>query len=117
MVPLLMLVMAGCGGKPAETAIKSPTAAGPKIEIISPADGTRLDAKAENKLDYNITPGSDSDHAHVYVDNRRVTMLHQNKGSYTFDYLEPGKRDICVTLVDQGHSQIGVERCMAVMVE
>lgn len=114
---LLVLSLAACGNKPAETSTENPAAAVSKIDIISPVEGARLDPKVENKLDYNITLGGDGDHAHLYVDNRRVDMLHQMKGSYSFDYLDQGKREICIRLVNKGHSSIGVERCVTVMVE
>lgn len=122
---LSVLVLAACGNKPAETstqiATETPTEklapAVSKIDIISPAEGAKLDAKADNKLDYNITLGGDGDHAHLYVDNRRVDMLRQTKGSYSFDHLDQGKREICIRIVDHGHSSIGVERCVNVMVE
>lgn len=121
---LLVLTLSACGKKPAETPthVSAEThtensAAVAKIDIISPAEGARLDSKAENKLDYNITLGGEGDHAHLYVDDRRVDMLRQAKGSYTFDYLEQGKREICIRVVNSGHSSIGVQRCVTVMVE
>jgi hypothetical protein len=117
MAPLLALALVACGDKPAETSTENPAAAVSKIDIISPAEGAMLNAKVENKLDYNITLGGDGDHAHLYVDNRRIDMLRQMKGSYSFDYLEQGKREICISVVNNGHSSIGVQRCVTVMVE
>ena len=114
---LLVLVLAACGNKPAETSTENPATAVSKIDIISPAEGAKLDTKAENKLDYNTTLGGDGDHIHVYVDNRRVAMLNQTKGSYSFDYLDKGKREICIRIVNKNHTAIGVERYVTAMVE
>src|SRR5574340_1655292 len=35
------------------------SAAGAKIDITSPADGSRLNARAQSKLDYEVTPRSE----------------------------------------------------------
>lgn len=120
---LLILSLSACSKKPAEMPTESPAAGNPatmtmsKVDIASPADGARLDAKAPNKLDYNITLDGDGNHAHVYVDNNRVAMLREMKGSYPLEYLEQGKREICIRVVNRNHTPMGAERCITVMVE
>ena len=126
---LLVLALAACGNKPSETSTQTSTqtstgtsAENPatvvsKIDITSPADGAKLATKAQNNLDYNITLGGDGDHVHAYVDNSRVAMLREMKGSYPLEYLEQGKREICIKIVNRNHTPIGVDRCVTIVVE
>lgn len=92
-------------------------AAESKIDISSPVDGARLDTKAQNKLDYNVTIGGDGDHIHVYVDGKQVALLRQMKGSYTLESLAQGSHEICIKIVNKNHTPIGVDRCVKVMAQ
>ena len=114
---LLVFPLSACGDKPAATATETPAAAMSKIDITSPADGARLDARAQNKLDYNVTLGGDADHIHVYMDGDRVAMLREMKGSYPLEYMAQGKREICIKVTNRNHTPMGVERCITAMVE
>ena len=53
---------------------------------------------------------------HIYVDNREVGILRTLKGSYLLETLPPGKRNICVKVVNKAHVPIGVEQCVRVTV-
>ncbi|MEK6707379.1 MAG: hypothetical protein AABY81_01020 [Pseudomonadota bacterium] len=86
------------------------------IKITSPTDGAKLDAIAQNKVVYEVMPGPKGDHVHLYVDNKEAAILRQLKGSYALETLAPGKHDICVKVVDKGHTPIGVEQCVKVTV-
>jgi hypothetical protein len=88
-----------------------------KIEISSPADGAKLDAMEQNKIDYKVTLGSGADHIHVYVDGKEAALLRQMKGSYTMETLSMGNHEICIKIVNKNHTPIGVERCIKVDVE
>jgi len=92
-------------------------AAESKIDISSPVDGAKLDAKAQNKLDYNITLGGDGDHIHVYVDGKQAALLRQMRGSYTLDPLAQGNHELCIKIVNKNHTPIGVDRCVKVTVQ
>jgi hypothetical protein len=92
-------------------------AAESKIEIISPADGAKLDAMEQSKMEYNVTLGKGADHIHVYVDGKEEALLRQMKGSYTMATLSPGNHEICIKLVNKNHTPIGVERCIKVEVD
>lgn len=92
-------------------------AAEAKIDLISPADGSRLDAKAPIKLSYEVTLGGGGDHVHLYVDGKEVTLLRQTKGSHMLDPLAPGMHEICAKMVNKNHTPIGVERCIKVTAE
>jgi hypothetical protein len=109
---LLTIGLTACDKKAAET-----PAAVAKVEITSPVDGAKLSIKAENRVDYNITLGGEGDHAHIYVDDRRIGMLRKMQGSYSIDYLDPGKREICIKIVNSNHTPTGVGRCVTITAE
>ena len=85
-------------------------------KITSPADGATLDAMAQNKVVYEVVPGPNGDHVHLYVDAKEVAILRELKGSHTLTKLAPGPHDICVKVVNKGHTPIGVEQCVKVTV-
>lgn len=86
------------------------------VKITSPAQGARLDAMATTPVAYEVIPGPRGDHVHLYVDNKEAAILRQLKGSYALASLAPGPHDICVKVVDKGHTPIGVEQCVKVSV-
>ena len=86
------------------------------VRITAPADGARLDAMAQNQVIYDVMPGPKGDHVHLYVDRKEAAILRQLKGSHTLATLAPGPHDICVRVVDRGHTPIGVEQCVKVTV-
>ncbi|MDP3844688.1 MAG: hypothetical protein Q8Q81_19330 [Oxalobacteraceae bacterium] len=86
------------------------------VKITAPADGATLDAMTKNQVVYEVIPGPKGDHSHLYVDEKEVGILRQLKGSYALAKLSPGQHDICVKVVDKGHTPIGVEQCVKVTV-
>lgn len=88
----------------------------PSVQITAPADGAGIDAMAQTKVVYEVTPGPKGDHVHLYVDNKEAAILRQLKGSYPLASLSPGRHDICIKVVDRGHTPIGVEKCVSVTV-
>jgi hypothetical protein len=113
---LFAATLSACEKKPAEPAVDAPAGTS-KVDISEPADGTKIDAKAQIKLEYDITLGGDGDHAHLYVDDRRIAMLRRMKGGYMIFPLDPGIREICIKVVNSNHTPIGVSRCLKVTVE
>jgi hypothetical protein len=88
-----------------------------KVQITSPASGATLDAMSENALVYDVDPGPRGDHVHVYVDGKETGILRKLKGSYMLETLSPGKRDICVKVVNKAHVPVGIEQCVQVTVK
>ena len=86
------------------------------VKITSPAEGAKLDAMAQNKVVYEVMPGPNGDHSHLYTDSKEAAILRQLKGSYTLKPLSPGKHDICIKVVNKSHTPIGVEQCVNVTV-
>lgn len=88
-----------------------------KVMITSPADGATLDALDENRLVYEVDPGPRGDHVHVYVDDKEVGILRKLKGSTLLEPTSPGKRNICVKVVNKAHVPVGIEQCVQVTVK
>lgn len=90
---------------------------GGAVTIVSPADGAKLDAMAENRITYDVVPGPKGDHTHLYVDGKEIAVLRQLKGSYTLASLAPGAHELCIKVVNKNHTPIGIEKCIKVKVE
>lgn len=88
-----------------------------KVQITSPKQGATLDAMEQNKLVYEVDPGPRGDHVHVYVDDKEVGILRKLKGNYVLETLSPGKRNICVKVVNKAHVPVGIEQCVQVTVD
>jgi hypothetical protein len=86
------------------------------VTITSPADGAQLDAKASNKLDYEVVPGGKGDHIHFYVDDEETGIIRSLQGSYTVKRLTAGDHTLCIKVADRSHMPTGVEKCIHVMV-
>lgn len=84
------------------------------VSITSPAEGARLDAGTRSTLSYVVVPGSRGDHTHLYLDNRQEAILRALKGDYQLPSLSPGAHDICIRVVDKGHTPTGTEKCVHV---
>lgn len=88
----------------------------PSVRITSPADGGSIDAMTQTQVVYEVIPGPKGDHVHLYVDDKEAAILRQLKGSYPLATLAPGRHDICIKVVDKGHTPIGVQQCIKVTV-
>ena len=87
------------------------------VTILSPAEGARLDGMGENRISYTVEPGPRGDHTHLYVDGKEVAVLRRLKGDYALPTLAAGNREVCIKVVNKGHTPIGIEKCVKVMVE
>lgn len=87
------------------------------VSILSPQDGAHLDAMAENGISYKVEPGPRGDHVHLYVDGREVAILRRMQDSYPLPTLDAGEHDLCIKVVNRGHTPIGLEQCVRVKVE
>jgi hypothetical protein len=87
------------------------------VEILSPADGATLDPFDQNRIRYQVVPGSKADHVHLYVDGKEAAILRELKGSHTLQTLSPGPHELCIKVVNKAHVPLGVQRCINVHVE
>lgn len=97
--------------------IPSALAAEASVTITSPANGAKLDRMALNKINYEIVSGPQGDHVHLYIDGKESAVLRQLKGSYPLDMPAAGNHEICIKVVNKGHTPIGVQQCIKVTVE
>ncbi|MGC2165918.1 MAG: hypothetical protein WA632_07895 [Gallionella sp.] len=115
-----LIAIAACNKKPEETSADKQASAAPtesSVTITSPADGDKFAGKAEIQVNYDITIAGDGDHAHLYVDDRRLAMLRKMNGSYLIFPQDPGVREICIKVVNSNHTPIGVSKCVKVTVK
>lgn len=89
-------------------------AAGGKVTITSPADGATVGSTDNIKLSYEVDPGPEGNHLHLFVDGNRLDMLRQLKGTTEIDSLPPGKHQICLTINTRNHVPTGVKGCVKV---
>ncbi len=93
------------------------SAAEPSVTITSPTNGEKLDAMAQTRVAYEVVPGPNGDHVHLYVDGKEVAILRQLKGAHTLETMSTGAHDICIKVVNKAHTPIGVEKCVKVDVQ
>ncbi len=89
----------------------------PYARITFPAEGAKLDAMAQNRIDYEVSPGPRGDHIHLYVDNKEAAILRKLSGSHPLDSMAHGSHTLCIKVVNKAHTPIGVEQCVKVSVE
>lgn len=87
------------------------------VSITSPSDGETLDIMEQQRIVYDVVPGPDGDHVHVYIDDEEVGILRQLTGSYVFESMPEGDHTLCIKVVNKAHVPIGVEQCIDVTVE
>jgi hypothetical protein len=92
-------------------------AAEPYAKISFPADGAKLDAMSQNRIEYEVVPGPRGDHIHLYVDNKEAAILRKLSGSHALESLAAGAHALCIKVVNKAHVPIGVEQCIKVNVQ
>lgn len=90
---------------------------GASINILSPADSTRLDADEGYPLAYEVTVGKGGDHFHVWVDDKRGPGIHDKAGTYTLPKLTPGGHVVSIQVVDKGHVGTGPKKSILVIAD
>ncbi len=86
------------------------------ITISSPADGAKVKANVEGKMDYEVSPGPAGDHVHIYVDGKEE-VVRSLKGAYKLPKFAPGSHTITIKIVTKGHTPTGVEKTVKVTAE
>ena len=93
-------------------------AADASVTISSPREGAKSSPKKEVDIVYEVTPGPNGNHAHLYVDNSgEAVVLRALKGSQAVGPLSVGAHEICIKVVNKAHTPIGVQTCVKVNVE
>lgn len=67
----------------------------------------------QNRIAYDVTPGPQTDHLHVYVDGKLVGQTRQLKGNFKLEDfgLPAGKHTICFRVSNRAHIELGPEGC------
>lgn len=90
-------------------------AADGKITINSPTNGAMVSTTVTVPVNYEAMLGPKGDHLHLYVDDKRIDVLRQLKGSAELKPLAPGKHKICLTENSKWHMSTGLETCVEVI--
>lgn len=88
-----------------------------QVKITFPADGAKLDAMSQSRVDYEVSPGPRGDHVHIYMDGKETAVLRKLSGSHPLDAMTAGAHTLCIKVVNKAHVPIGVEKCVKVNVE
>jgi hypothetical protein len=89
-------------------------AEGGKIVINSPVNGASVGANTKVLVNYEATLGASGDHLHLFLDDDRIDILRQLKGSAEVGEMKPGKHKICLTENTKWHMSTGLENCVEV---
>ncbi len=82
-----------------------------KVKIVYPENGASVGQSM--KLEFEAQPGSEGDHLHLYVDGKRVDVIHQLMGS-TMVSLTPGSHHVCLEVNTKGHVAASPQTCIDV---
>jgi hypothetical protein len=85
-----------------------------KVTITSPANGATVGQHDDVSITYEAALGADGDHIHVYLDGKRVDVVHTPKGTTSVGMLSPGKHHICMVVNTKGHVADSPEGCVDV---
>lgn len=81
------------------------------VKIVFPENGATV---AQNmKLEFEAKPGAEGNHLHLYVDGKRVDVIHQLMGS-TMVSLTPGKHHVCMEVNTKAHMAVSPQACVDV---
>ncbi len=84
------------------------------ITLLAPPDGAVVSISQPVTIKWEAVWGPDGNHLHVYLDDRRMDVVREAKGSDDIRILLPGKHQICLAIETRWHSPTGVQKCIAV---
>ncbi len=86
-----------------------------KITILSPKDGAEVSVSKPVTVSFEAVWGPKGNHLHLYLDNHRVDVIRQAKGSEDIhNMLMVGKHEICLEIETSWHFSTGVKQCVTV---
>ncbi len=86
-----------------------------KITILSPKDGAEVDVNKPVMVSFEAVWGPKGNHLHLYLDNHRLDVIRQPKGSEDIhNVLMVGKHEICLEIETSWHFSTGVRQCVTV---
>jgi len=87
------------------------------VNIAAPAKGATLNAGSSQAITYEVDPGPQGDHVHLYDNGRQTAIVRQLKGSHDMGKLAPGPHELCIKVVTAAHVPTGVQNCVEVKVQ
>jgi hypothetical protein len=85
-----------------------------KITISAPANDSTVSQNDDVEITYEAILGPNGDHLHLYLDNKRIDVLHQLKGKADVGMIPAGSHKICLAENTSSHVPTGVETCINV---
>ena len=84
------------------------------ILILSPHNFATINQHDDVELNYEVTPGTQDDTLHLFVDGWHEGILRQLKGRANLGTLKPGVHHICLTINTKEQAPTGVEECVEI---
>ncbi|MGA8146116.1 MAG: hypothetical protein WB870_00895 [Gallionellaceae bacterium] len=106
LAPVLFSFFLACSG--------SAFAADGKITISAPANDATVTPNDDVEITYEAVLGPNGNHLHLYLDDKRIDVLHQLKGKADVGMIPAGSHKICLTENTASHAPTGVETCINV---
>ncbi len=86
-----------------------------KITILSPKDGAEVSVDKPVMVSFEAVWGPKGNHLHLYLDDHRVDVIRQTKGSEDIhNMLMVGRHEICLEIETSWHISTGVRQCVTV---
>lgn len=92
-------------------------AAAGSVSISAPTKGATLDSMSSHAITYEVVPGPQGDHVHLYDNGRQTAIVRQLKGSHDLGKLDQGPHELCIKVVTAAHVPTGVQNCVEVKVQ
>jgi hypothetical protein len=99
-----------------------------RVRIVSPTEGSTLEAHELNYLVYEVEFSERGNHLDLYLDGKQFTKLLQWRGYrlaqpgagteaglqgyYPLVRLKPGHHTLCIEVADKAHKPIGTNHCV-----
>jgi hypothetical protein len=85
-----------------------------KVTFLSPQDGAEVSIDKPVTVSFEAVWGPKGNHLHLYLDDHRVDVIRQAKGSEDIRIAKPGKHEICLEIETSWHFSTGVRQCVTV---
>lgn len=85
-----------------------------KVTLLSPLEGAEVSIDKPITVSFEAVWGPKGNHLHLYLDDHRVDVIRQNKGSEDIRIAKPGKHEICLEIESSWHFSTGVKQCVTV---
>ena len=84
-----------------------------RVNIISPADGSTIEAMKKSKMKYKVT-GPEVFHGRLEIDGKETELLRKRIGSHKLPKLAAGVHELCLMALNKSHEPIGAASCINV---